>query len=120
MQNTTIYSNGSKWLGEEPDTIDKLISVLKNNTIEERFFEPYQGYKNKTDRIKNSLNRSPIDNSEEIQKIHGKNMFLFFGNFEEISHVFRIATCEPELINKLKKAIKENKGYKKYFKKTRV
>ena len=120
MQNTIIYSNGSKWAGEEPDTIDKLISVLKNNTIQERFFEHYQGYENKTDRVKNSLNRSPIDNSEEIQKIHGKNMILFFGNFEEISHVFRIASSEPEIINKLSKAIKENKGYKKYFNKTRV
>ena len=120
MQNTIIYSNGSKWLGEEPDTIDKLISVLKTNTIAFRFFEPYQGYENKTDKIPTSLNRTPIDNSEEIQKIHGKNMFLFFGNFEEISHVFRIASCDSEIINKLSKAIKENKGYKKYFNKTRV
>ena len=33
-----IISLGSKWKGEEPDTIDKLLEILKTNTIEERFF----------------------------------------------------------------------------------
>lgn len=28
---TTIYSNGSKWAGDEPDTIDTLVRLLERD-----------------------------------------------------------------------------------------
>ena len=36
---TTIMSNGSKWYGEAPDSIDKLLEVLKENMLDPRFVE---------------------------------------------------------------------------------
>lgn len=48
-----------------------------------------------------------------IAKENGK--IMFFGNFEEVSHVFRIETTDKNLINKLTSAIINNKGWKKYI-----
>jgi len=109
---TTIHSNGSKWAGEKPDTIDFLINERLNKyTIEERFF---QTWKDKTD-IKNIklLNFCPISNIEP-------NEVKFFGNFEEYSHVFRITTNDPKIIKKLTEAIKKNKGWLKYYDKNLI
>lgn len=39
---THIESNGSKWAGQKPDSISKLIQVLKTNIIESRFFAKYK------------------------------------------------------------------------------
>ncbi len=109
---TIIHCNGSKWAGEKPDTIEKLIEVLKNNTIEERFFfwlnKPYlkKGQK--------PYFCTPISESTSEFYKDEKGMKIFFGNFEEVSHVFRIATDDKGLIKKLTQAIKENKGWSKY------
>lgn len=104
---TTIHSNGSKWYGQEPDSIKKLIEVLKANTIEESFFTHFK-------HDGKQYQHCPIDNS-----INGENV-IFFGNFEEVSHVFRITTNDPQIIEKLSKAIKENKGWKKYYAKNLI
>ena len=84
-----IHSNGSKWGGESPDSIKKLIEVLKDNTIEERFFECF--CKKDRDGVK-WYQLSPIDKSAN------GNKSIFFGNFEEVSHVFRIETNDPKII----------------------
>jgi hypothetical protein len=105
----TIHSNGSKWYGQEPDTIDKLIEVLTSCTIEERFFT---SYKHNLEHGHEYRNLCPI--SEE------NGMTMFFGNFEEVSHVFRIETDEPEVIEKLSAAIKANKGWDLYYNKNLV
>lgn len=111
MTETIIHSNGSKWAGEAPDSIDKLIEVLKNNTIEERFFESFNT------RSKKGLKwhqLSPIDVNVT------KTKHIFFGNFEEVSHVFRIETNDPDIIKKLSNAIRNNKGWMKYREKNLI
>lgn len=108
---TIIHSNGSKWHGQEPDTISKLIEVLKTNTIEERFFcKLSKGYGE--DKRKYTL--CPISKNDE------KTNYVFFGNFEEVSHVFNIETNDKKIINKLKKAIIENKGWGMYLKRLKL
>lgn len=102
---TIIHSNGSKWGEESPDSIDKLIEVLKENTIEERFFESF------STRTKDGVKwyqLCPIDKSANGNKT------IFFGNFEEVSHVFRIETNDPKIIIPLSKAIKKNRGWRLY------
>ena len=114
---TIIHSNGSKWAGEEPDSIEKLIEMLNTYTIEERFFNKYT---EKIDRRKVYKNLCPISMTTSNFYDDEIGMTVFFGNFEEYSHVFRIATNDKELIEKLSKAIKENKGWIKYYEKNLV
>lgn len=84
MSATTITSNGSKWHGEAPDSIDKLLEVLKENTLDPRFSE----YGN-------------------FIMAEGQTV-RFFGNFLNLSHVFNIRTDDPVVIAKLTRAIREN------------
>jgi len=110
---TIIHSNGSKWGGEEQDTIDRLIEVLATETIEERFFSTYRVQQE--DKTYKELNLCPIDNDEEH-----KGLTRFFGNFEALSHVFRIDTNDIAIIERLTKAIKANKGWELYYNKNLV
>ncbi len=106
---TEILSNGSKWGGEEPDTIEQLIEVLKTHTIQEWFFEKYL--------VKHTEKRT-VSVLCPIRKEKGN--YIFFGNFEEVSHVFRIITDDLEVIKSLRTAIMNNKGWKKYLKNCKV
>lgn len=103
---TIINSNGSKWAGEEPDTIDKLIEVLAIETIEEYFFKSFS---KKTEDGIVWYQFCPIDKTEDEKRSY------FFGNFEKLSHVFSIESDEVEVIEKLSNAIKSNKGWEKYW-----
>lgn len=117
---TTIISNGSNWAGEEPDTIDQLIEVLKTEVIEDRFFFKKKEY---WDKPENSpfqwVILCPIMKQHLLTGEREKH-YTFFGNFEKVSHVFNIETDEPEVISKLKAAIMANEGWKKYIKHLRV
>lgn len=108
---TIIHSNGSKWAGEAPDSIEKLIDVLGKNTIEERFFKSF--YRNEKEG-RRWYQCSPIDDNIN------KTKKIFFGNFEEVSHVFRIETNDEEIINILSDAIKANKGWNLYKEKNLI
>lgn len=87
---TTIHSNGSKWLGQEPDAIDDLLDVLGRETLDPAF--------------------------ERYGRFHyvegGKHWF--FGNFLTVSHVFRIETTDQQIIDKLDTAIAANKTTENY------
>lgn len=107
---TIIHSNGSKWAGEAPDSIDTLINILKSNTIEELFFSTY--VEDNYTRSARKKNHCPISIIDGVGN--------FFGNFEELSHVFRITSNDPVVIAKLTKAIKANKGWEKYYKRNLV
>jgi len=102
---TIIKANGSKWAGQEPDGIEKLIEVLSEHVIEERFFETWIDGSGE-DKVKRNF--CPITKTE-----NGKTRF--FGNFEELSHVFDIETDDKELIEKLTKAVKSNSGWIKFY-----
>ncbi len=101
---TTIESNGSKWAGEEPATINELIEVLKIEKIESRFFEKiYYAHHNKW------IIMCPIKKEKNGQ-------YHFFGNFEALSHVFNIRSNDPGIIRQLITAITNNPGWKAYIK----
>ena len=109
MTETIIHSNGSKWAGEKPDTIDMLIERLNKYTIEERFFHSFWAGQGKD---RKQYQHCPISES------NGKTWF--FGNFEEISGVFRIETDDKEFVSMLTPHIKNNKGWVKYYEKNLV
>lgn len=122
MIKTTIHSNGSKWAGEQPDSIEKLIEVLKTATIEERFFHKWEKKNHQAPSIWKNICPISINEPSKNEGFYGdpEGHTIFFGNFEEISHVFRIATNDKKLIKKLTKAIKANKGWLKYYDKNLV
>ena len=101
---TTIVSNGHKWGGEEPATINELLAVLQSATIEDRFFGKYK--ERYTDAPKTFV-LCPISKKD--------GLYWFFGNFEEISHVFNIETNDKAVIDSLRAAIMANKGWKQYI-----
>lgn len=91
-----IQSNGSKWYGQEPDTVETLVEVLKNHQLD-------------TDRFKQFYTLTTpayFLRPNECQHLIGTTHFR--GNFVDVSHVFSIYTDEPEVIKVLTKAIKGN------------
>lgn len=91
-----IKSNGSKWLGEENDTIETLVEVLKIHQLD-------------TDRFKQFYTLTIPEyflRPNECKHLIGTTHFR--GNFIDISHVFSIYTDEPEVIEVLTKAIDDN------------
>ena len=110
---TIIHSNGSKWAGEEPDSIDRLIEVLAEHTIEERFFGPFTVREETEDGESKDVTHyhCPI----KMGSWPREGYVRFFGNFEKLSHVFRIDTNDPDVVLKLVDAIKANEGWKKYY-----
>jgi hypothetical protein len=100
-----ILANGSKWHGQQPDTIDQLIKVLNNHVLDPRF-EDYGDF----------IDSNPEWVKQEYQEKY-EGCTMFFGNFLEVSHVFRVITDEQNIIDRLTKAILANKQtdeYKKY------
>lgn len=91
---TIVNSNGSKWAGQDPDTIEELIEVLKHNDLDLRRFAAHgfisfgssNGYGNQSYR-------------EHSVRIHG--------NFLTVSHVFDIEGLYKNL-EPLIDAIEEN------------
>lgn len=88
-KNTQILWNGSKWLGEEPDSVEQLLEVLAVSTL-------HMGY----------AFRCAADFEHHDRTNHG--WVCFFGNFLEVSHAFSIRTCDEALIARLRSAIETN------------
>ncbi len=93
MPTTTITSNGSKWAGEAPDTIETLMEVLQRNTLQRWTGNP-------------------------VRKI-APDTVRFFGNFHEVSHVFNVTTDDPAIIAPLVRLIRENRA-RRFERKTDV
>ena len=83
-----ITSNGSKWAGQQPDTVEALLDVLKSHKLSEHFA-----------RIEND--------AYFMRKLNLPTEFRVSGNFEDISHVFDIRGTLEEM-RPLMKAFKEN------------
>lgn len=81
---TTITSNGSKWAGEPPDSVETLLAVLARHTLDPRF-----------ETFGNFVQREAAGVS-------------FFGNFLDLSHVFNITTNDPAVWKPLVRAIRRN------------
>ena len=87
-----IMSNGSKWAGEEPDSVETLLEVLRSETLDPRFEE---------------------HGSITTRTSHGR--VRIFGNFLTLSHVFNIEGTEEELAEIIEaiEANKQSEGYKR-------
>jgi len=97
-----INSNGSKWNGQEPDTIEDLIKVLNTYPLDPTF-EDYGNF----------VNNSPVWlKKEATEKYQGCSQIS--GNFSAVSHVFNIITDEPEVIQVLTEAVNKNKLTEEY------
>jgi hypothetical protein len=73
MSTTTIYANGSHWIGEAPDSIEQLLAVLAAAPLNS-LFEKYGNF---------------ILPTPDSHTVH------FWGNFATRSHVFHIGTDDP-------------------------
>lgn len=92
-----IESNGSKWLGESPDTVDVLIDVLKNNSLDPRFAMPKK-------------RGAPLKKRATLEDYFYRvdtGEWCAFGNFLEVSHVFRIFGTLKEMAG-IRDAIAKN------------
>lgn len=105
---TIIRSNGSKWAGESPDSIEDLIAVLGTHALAAKF-EDYGNFVMKL-------------TSTYLEALNGDGANLtphalhFWGNFEELSHVFDVITDDQDVIDRLITAIKANKRTPAYYK----
>ena len=83
-----IISNGSKWAGEQPDSVEILLDVLKSHKLREHF--------------------ARIENDAYFKRqVNLPTEFRVSGNFEDISHVFDIRGALEEM-RPLMKAFKAN------------
>lgn len=101
---TTIQSNGSKWMGEEPDSIETLLALLETEPLD-RTFEP--------ECYGNFITVDPVNMRGE--KLLPPGGVSFFGNFFNVSHVFSIDTTDAVLIERLTKAIRSNQQRPDYL-----
>ena len=92
QRKTKVQSNGSKWAGQKADTIQKLFEVLDTYALD-RTFEAF-------------------GNFAELLETGGVS---FFGNFQELSHVFNITTTDQRLIKRLTDAIRANQQRPDYL-----
>lgn len=104
MNQTTIQSNGSKWAGEEPDSIEMLLDVLANHPLDRTFED---------ERFGNFVIADPVN-------MRGENLLpaggvSFFGNFLTVSHVFSIDSTDADAIARLTIAIRANQRRPDYL-----
>ena len=98
---TIIQSNGSRWLGQEPDSVETLLEVLGREPLDPTLEE----FGNFID----ELDRPATWPDEKVPpEFEGKGMTRFFGNFAKLSHVFNIDTNDPEVVRGLTVAIRDN------------
>lgn len=89
----TILSNGSKWAGEPPDSLENLVEVLGQYPLERRF-ERYGNF---------------VETDSKTGKV------ILFGNFMNLSHVFRIHADTAEEVAHVIEAIRENQKRPDYL-----
>ena len=91
-QAITIHSNGSKWRAAEPDTVESLLLALAEHPLD-RTFEIYGDF---------------IYQSDD-----GK--WWAFGNFLDLSHVFRIEADSRDELAEIEAAIRANQQRDDYL-----
>jgi len=96
-----IRSNGSKWAGEPPDTLDILLERLTKHTLDPTF-EEYGNFIHEED-----------DDAFLAQCPEYRGTWHAFGNFFDYSHVFNIRGTRDELAQ-LRTAIRANQATDRY------
>lgn len=97
-----IFYNGNKQSGEQPDTIEELLKLLNERTLNPEF-EKYGNFVN---------NKPHWEMSESARTYEGCS--TIFGNFLNIGHAFSIVTDDKEILAQLTKAIDNNKKSYEY------
>lgn len=104
---TIIRSNGSKWAGQKPDSLEKLLEVLNGHPLR-REFEAYGDF----------IERDPRNAKGEsiggLMGLAGESV-SFSGNFHNLSHVFHIVSDDVDVIARLTAAIEANKQRPDYL-----
>lgn len=101
---TTIQSNGSKWAGDEPDSIETLLDVLANHPLDRTFED---------ERFGNFVIADPVNlRGDKLLPVGGVS---FFGNFLTLSHVFSIDSTDADVIARLTTAIRLNQQRPDYL-----
>ena len=88
-----VMSNGSKFAGQLPDPVEKLIEVLGKEPLD----PTVEGRGSFIDRRRNAA-----------------GTVRFFGNFARRAHVFNIRTDDPAMIAALTRAIRDNQATPEY------
>lgn len=109
-----IMSNGSRWAGEEPDTVANLCEVLKTEPLDVRMFK--SGFYSTGPLCDAKANPAWSYQSaggvarwldgERLYRADG--VVRFFGNFANLSHVFNIDTNHAPTIAALRELIDAN------------
>ena len=86
---TTINSNGSRFAGDEPATLEDLFLVLETHPLTEYH-------------RKNGI-------EEEWTDLDGNRRRTFSGNFEDISHVFSVETDDEKVIARFRDVFRRNR-----------
>lgn len=111
-----VISNGSRWMGEEPATVEELLEVMARTPLDPRF-EDYGGFIGDTRGAKpagyNAAGKRCYIDTGPIYPEHPQAV-RFWGNFFELSHVFEIDTDDPETIEKITRAIRANQSTPAY------
>ena len=105
-----IISNGSKWAGEEPDSINELLSLLRREPLDPSF-EAYGNFVHPALRARveyDGCNTVYVDGDPIYPD--APDAVRFFGNFFTTSHAFTIDTDEPAIIETLTAAIRANQA----------
>jgi hypothetical protein len=92
VRKTEVQSNGSKWAGEKANSLQQLLKALDEYALD-RAFEAFGNFV------------EPLENGA----------ISFFGNFQELSHVFHIVTTDEKLIARLTSAIRANQQRADYL-----
>ncbi len=98
-----VVSNGSQWNGGEPATVGELLELLKKEPLDPTF-EDYGNF----------ADNCPISCKTDKPMLPA-GWWSFWGNFHNVSHVFKIVTNDAEAIHDLRQAILANQaspGYK--------
>jgi len=103
---TVITSNGSKWAGQSPDSIELLLEVLANNPLDRRF-EAYGDFIYGLD--------SEHGYTTAELRAAAVGWVSFHGNFFKLSHVFNIRSNDSKVIEQLTSAIRSNQKRPDYL-----
>lgn len=98
-----VISNGSQQYGQEPATVGELLELLKKEPLDPTFEE-----------YGNFADNCPISCKTDKPMLPA-GWWSFWGNFYNVSHVFKIVTNDTEAIRDLRQAILANQsspGYK--------
>lgn len=108
-----IQSNGSRWAGEEEGDIPELLETLAKYRLDSDRFEHFYSENPCYAELNPHAIRWEPWTKENPHYIDGRRMYEvdtvhFFGNFECVSHVFRITTNHKPTIAALIAAIDAN------------